>query len=170
MARSQTQKLRLRSLEKLCSPFETKLILNNENQLLCFWKIWAAKETAYKAWQRFTSSKPVYNPSKFSCSFLDENLIMVEAKKLKIEVRLIITSTYIHAYVVNDEYVNEAFTKPQYDAFSAQLNNKNWFIKKTVFNMPILENKITHEKSPISLSHDGSYYAISYPYQVQSKL
>lgn len=161
MAKTQNQKLRSRSLDKTCTPNEIELILEGENQLMCFWKIWAAKESAYKAWQRVAESKTVFNPSQFCCSFVGKNIVSVKIQQFKIDIYLKVTSEYIHAYIDSKNLSHQVFTKAQYFTYLNQLNSKNWIIKKSASNIPSFENKITRENLPISLSHEGRFYAVS---------
>jgi phosphopantetheinyl transferase (holo-ACP synthase) len=167
LAKTQIQKLRPRSLEKVCTPEEIEIIINDKDQLKCFWKIWAAKETAYKSWQRYTYSKPVFNPSQFSCSFLNENAILVKTPSFDITIHLDVTPDYIHAFVDSKEYFNQIYTKTEHVHFLSELSSNNLVIRKSEFNIPLMEHTKTKKTSVISISHDGRFYAISYPSSLQ---
>ncbi len=167
MAKTQTQKLRHRSLEKVCTPVEMEKILNDKDQLKCFWKIWAAKETAYKAWQRYTNSKPVFNPSQFNCSFLNENTILVKTPSFDITIHLDVTPDYIHAFVDCKGYINQIYAKTEHVHFLSELSSNNLVIRKSEFNMPLIKHTKTKKTLFISMSHDGRFYAISYPSSLQ---
>jgi len=161
IAKRQIQNIERRRLEKLFNPTEIEDIINAENQILFYWKLWAAKEAAYKAWQRFTISEPVFNPKYFNCKILSEDKIKVQTSSLKFDINIERKPEYIQAFIEIEEYSNLVFKTTEYQHFISALNEKNWLIEKAQFNIPYIKNKLTEKRFPVSLSHDGRFYALS---------
>ncbi len=160
LAKMQTQKLRPRSLEKICTPVEMEIILNDKNQLKCFWKIWAAKETAYKAWQGFTKATPVFNPKAFRCQVKHEHLILVNTPTFSVNVTLGYTPKYIFAFIKKKDYTHHIYSRKDYLKLIEKLNAQGWFIKKSKLNIPSFQHHKNSESIPVSLSHDADLVAV----------
>ena len=162
-AKHQHQKLRNRCLEKLFQLHEIEYIRSAENPLLAFWYLWSVKESAYKAWQRQTMSKPVFNAHTFSCHNIKANSVYVVKDNFYCEVETVFTSQYIYSQCQSKTRTFKILKSNQdYLRLKNKWFNEGWQIQKTAQGVPYLFNKQKSKYLAISLSHDNRLTAVNY--------
>lgn len=163
-AKTQQHKLEQRCLEKLFNPSEIDYILLHDFPLLVFWKLWAAKEAAYKAWQRKLNVEPIFNPITFKINSFNETKVIVNKNPYKYFVSIKTTSDFIYASIKSKpNLISKIFkTRDEYSNFLKHLKSKGWDIKKNSYGIPFLKYNTSQKKLPISLSHDQNWVALQY--------
>jgi phosphopantetheinyl transferase (holo-ACP synthase) len=162
-ARTQQHKLSPRCLKKLYNPNEIDFITNHNNPLLAFWVLWAAKESAYKAWQSEYDCKPIFNPKSFTCTSIKLNLIQIQNSYFECFVNTIITEDYIYSQCKSLNQNYEIFSsKVEFSLWLNTIFRKGWTIEKCKNGIPYLNHKELIKNIPISISHDNGFYAISW--------
>jgi len=165
-AKDQVHKLRDRCLEKLFVATEIEYIQNHNMPILAFWELWAVKESAYKAWQRSHQVKAVFNPTSFKCQKIEDSLYLVGHKGglQDIKIKIAKTTEFIYASTVSvKQLISKVFdSKKKYQTFITQLNDQGWLVEKDEDNVPVLQNKLSQKKLPVSLTHDHNWYAIQF--------
>jgi phosphopantetheinyl transferase (holo-ACP synthase) len=157
--------LRTRCLEKLFKASEIEHIQTSAEPLLEFWVLWSIKETAYKAWQRATNSKPVFNPVAFEIISYHTSQTCI-ASEVKHECHLFsikteVNSEYIYSYINSRVHYNKVMNKGAYACFSKDLAKKHLVIEKNENQIPWLINTKTRQKNSLSITHDGRFVAFS---------
>lgn len=149
-------------MEKLFSLTEIELIQNHKFPLFEFWRFWSVKESAYKIWQRYANTKPVFNPMDFQITFNGISRFSVQKGHRQFRIKTESTSAYI--YASNDHemlYISKIFSsRERYLNYLEDLSLQGWGLTKNSHQIPKLIHSESHKACPISISHDGDWYAV----------
>ncbi len=157
------------------------------------WLYWAAKEAAWKVWNR-RSAQRLLNPKSFQVKNVrwegSEASFEVQGPRLNLKGTATINDDFLHAVVVaGNQYVITASVCPQ-GALEQSLNQDSFLTKHLYFNQPKSDSPHSNPQIslsrnilgipsleiagnvldlPISLSHHGSWaaYAYVYPHRTQ---
>ena len=150
-------------MKKLFNTPEINYINNHEEPILAFWHLWSVKESAYKAWQRQTKSKPVFNAYTFFCQNIKANPILVVKDDFNCEIKTTFSTHYIYSQC-QSEALTSIILKSNFDY--SRLKNKwydeGWQIIKTTQGIPYLYNKQKRIFTAISLSHNNQFTAVNF--------
>lgn len=163
-----------RFLDKLFTDQEQELIKRSSNTFTTIWELWAAKESAYKAYIQNHPGR-FYNPKAFSCVGTE-----VCYKDFKIKVQTSIHHGYIYAETCSNKNILRNIIK-----VSSQARKQGDTLKRSVlnelsriFNIDIQSLRIASDDSGVpklyqahsqldvdlSLTHHGSYAAYTLAY------
>jgi phosphopantetheinyl transferase (holo-ACP synthase) len=145
LAKVQSNWMRPRYLEKICTNPELAFIQQSFNPALEIWKLWSRKEAAYKIYNRETGIRGFF-PWKISCS-LRENTIENDNDFV-----IIGTEKYLTKTIVNNEYVYTIAVKSLlfFDQI-IELDVAQKIIK--INDLPFLNNTL----QPVSITHHGRF-------------
>lgn len=142
------------------------MITSSDHPLQTFWVLWSVKESAYKAWQRHSGSKPVFNPLAFNIihfQVCDKGLrSSVKLRDFSVDVKTKITSEYIYSYCDVPSIANEIVPFDDRCRILEKLEERQWILCKSASNIPELQHTKSKEKKQISFSHDGRFTAYYY--------
>ena len=132
-----------------------------------YWVLWSIKESSYKAWQRHTKSKPIFNPIHFrvrsQCILSKNNLTsIVQTDGFSFNVDTEFSDEYVYSYCHLPEASHLILPFTQFNSYLKGLKDKGLVLQKSTSNVPHLLELKTQTKRPLSLSHDGRFCAINY--------
>ena len=131
--------------------------------ILAFWHLWSVKESDYKAWQRQTKSKPVFNACTFSCHNIKANSVQVVKNDFYCEVDTVYTPQYIYSQCRSTTSTFEILKSNQdYLKLKNKWYKDGWVIIKNAQDIPYLYNKQKGKFLAISLSHDNHLSAVNF--------
>ena len=135
-------------LDKIFSPQEQCLILNNPNSELIVWNLWSRKEAAYKIYNRITGIRG-YFPWKLECHYTDENSGTVSIDGFLFYTQTQITNDYIYSIAVSEISILNKIKSVK------SLEN----IKKEN-GIPNFYDAVLNTVSPVSITHHGQFQKI----------
>ena len=145
LAKVQSNWMRPRYLEKICTKTELAFIQKSLNPALEIWKLWSRKEAAYKIYNRETGIRGFF-PWKIVCS-LRKNTVENDTDFVIID-----TEKYFTKTIVNSEYVYTIAAKSLlfFDQI-IELNAAQKIIK--INDLPFIEDTL----QPVSITHHGRF-------------
>lgn len=167
-------------LNKVFTDEEQELIANSCYANISIWKLWAAKESAYKLFVQ-QGLQPEFAPKKLICKTRNNHLL-VSTRNYKTQVHCIVNSQWIYAQTIpeNSKVVNGCFRLDSNTYFIQSKNVELALKQKTseIFEMDICDinitkamnniPKLTHKNTVlpvnISLTHHGYFgaYALAF--------
>ena len=157
-------------LAKVFSTEEQMQILTSNYPEQLVWLFWSMKEATYKIINR-ESSKRFYSPKKFYCK-LDGTDGLVNFEGRIYYTKTVINANLIHT-ISSTKKTNLACIQTYYGEnkhdYLSEFNAKslNYFIEKNADGIPNLIDKKNSERYAVSISHHGSYLAISAHFLLQ---
>ena len=167
-----------RKITRLFSEEEKENIEASRNQILMTAIYWSMKESTYKCINRERRER-VYSPISFECHLNKNNSGYVIYEKIKYDCKIDVFDNYIHTKTVKnenlkmDELILEISEK-SYDLREKQAKSRftQWIadqLNACSFQVEITKERtvpfylLDKKKFPLSISHDGNYYAFYYP-------
>ncbi|MES2448655.1 MAG: 4'-phosphopantetheinyl transferase superfamily protein [Bacteroidota bacterium] len=172
LAATQSNWRRKGYLQKIFTEQEQDLIANATNQDQMVWLLWSMKEAAYKI-VNIEIGERFYRPKSFECiPNFSEHPIIGKATYEDFELDTVSE--------LNENFVNTTATSEQNRKLEHYLlNNPNTYIEdfnknsfqfrlvKNEANLPTIQDILTEEYGPASVSHHGRYVAIVHPSQFE---
>jgi phosphopantetheinyl transferase (holo-ACP synthase) len=169
-----------RFLNKVFTDEEQELITNSCYANISIWKLWAAKESAYKLFVQ-QGLQPEFAPKKMTCK-KENNHILVSTRNYKTRVHCIANSKWVYAQTISEnfKFVNGCFRLDSNTYFIQsktvelalkqktskifQIDICDINITKAINNIPKLTYKNTFLPVNISLTHHGYFgaYALAF--------
>ena len=159
-------------LQKIFTLQEQELIANATDQDQMVWLLWSMKEAAYKI-VSIEIGERFYSPKSFDC-FLD--LSQFSAKGHVIFERYIfntaseITKSYISTTATseNNRHI-KSYLFPNSTSYINEFNKFSllFLLTKNEVNLPTIQDMLTQEFCPASVSHHGRYVSIVHPIQFE---
>lgn len=159
-------------MSKVFSEEEMNQIINSNDPELCLWKLWAMKETAYKAHQRSFDLPRKLNPKAFSCVLdISNSGGKVSIDDSVYDIELNITSGYLHATSSSEKVSKNVFQINKDSAFDLitvitdnyHFTTEDFSIKKNAHGIPSIVAEDHSIEIPFSLSHHGKFTAFAIP-------
>ncbi len=162
-AKPQTHKLRQRSLEKLFNLKEIQYIKSQQDPMLAYWQLWSVKESAYKAWQRLNQTRPVFNPKRFLCCDIQQDIVCVAYDDFQCKVMTLYTKDYIYSQCDSEECNYHIFySEVSYRDWLSELLKQDWILEKSEYNIPNFFNTKTQKTVPVSITKDFDYVGVAW--------
>ncbi len=163
---------RIDVLKKILTPTEADWFLTLPHRFMAIWALWAAKEAAYKAYQR-RFHRPFNNPKNIDLTAFEES----KEKRFECRGRIYSFETEITIYT-GRHFIYAFATAPdspphrhlfyskiqenQFEAHASEYYQRNLHLRKDQRNHPILQDE-AGKKIEISKTHDGPLTAFSIP-------
>lgn len=148
LARKESNWKRKGFLDKVFSPQEQYLILNNQDPELTLWSLWTRKEASYKIYNRITGIRG-YFPERLQCHYIDENSGTVSIDNLVFHTKTQLTNDYIYSIAVSET--------PIFDKIKSLESLEN--IKKEN-GIPYILDPIFNIINPVSITHHGRFQRV----------
>ena len=151
-------------LSKVFNAEEQEEILNSDYPDLLVWLFWSMKEATYKIINRERLTR-FYSPTKFSCKRNGKDCYVTFGSNIYYT-NSVITENFIHT-IASTQKKNLARIQTYYSQYKPnyvfEFNTKyaHYFIEKNANGIPYLVNKARGKSDTLSISHHGSYLAIS---------
>ncbi|RZL40220.1 MAG: 4-phosphopantetheinyl transferase family protein, partial [Pedobacter sp.] len=155
-------------LQKIFTEKEQDLIANVKDQDQMVWLLWSMKEAAYKIVNR-QSLKRFYSPTKFSCT-INGNIGTVTFEHQIIYTRSEISENYINTTATSEHNRKLERYLLHHPATYIEDFNKlshKFELTKNEANLPTIQDLLTEEFGPASVSHHGRYVSIVHPTQFE---
>lgn len=159
LARQSSDIFRPRYFEKILNASELNFVENSKNQFLYFWRIWTLKEAAYKAFQRLLLFDDFFNPSLFSTKMINDEMASVSFQNQSLDFETETNSDFIYSWTSSVQHNVLGYSKFKVLAkLNQDLSSKSFDVNKDINGLPFA--KIFQQKTPISISHHGRFYAL----------
>jgi phosphopantetheinyl transferase (holo-ACP synthase) len=148
LAREKSDWKRKGFLNKIFTPREQNLILNDSNPDVMVWNLWSRKEAAYKVFNRKTGISG-YFPLRLQCQFENANSGVVTIDNTVIYTQTQITQSFVYTVAVEDVGLFGEIKN---------LENRIGVLKEN--QVPYRLNSVSKRKFPVSITHHGRYEQI----------
>ena len=172
LAATQSNWRRKGYLQKISTEQEQELILNATDQNQMVWLLWSMKEAAYKI-VTIEVGERFYSPRSFEC-FVDLSNSPCKGKvvfeEFSFETVSEVTEDYINTTATSEYNCKiEPYLFQNSATYIEDFNklSHHFMLTKNEVNLPIIQDLLTEEFCPASISHHGRYISIVHPSQFE---
>lgn len=177
-AASQSDPTRKNYISKIFTEKEQIILKNTEKIFIQVWILWAMKEAAYKANQRYHNLQRYFNPKKLECTIVNQSSTLVKGivtvEDLEYHSVVTITEEYMHAIaaplqqedLISDIFIGPVNLKEEFLlAFSnlSQIPTRYLSIHKNQNQVPYIYVDGRRMEQAFSLSHHGNFSGFTLP-------
>lgn len=158
----------IRFLSKIFSEKEISQLDEQDDPELSIWKMWAMKETAYKAHQRIFQFAARFDPLSYTCD-LNEFHIIKDAAIYHIKINQ--DKDHLYAWLATEpiDHIKIPYSSTYWNDFTRQFYNRSGIgpedikICKNELGIPELAFNNNSTRLPVSITHHGRFAAICFP-------
>lgn len=148
LARKESNWERKGFLDKIFSPDEKCLILNDSKPEIMVWNLWSRKEAAYKIYNRITGIRE-YFPQKLLCHYENEKSGVISIEGFVFHSKTQVSTEYIYTMAVTEISI--------FDRIKSLESLEN--IKKEN-GIPFILDSCSNALIPVSITHHGRFQRV----------
>ncbi|WP_051201469.1 4'-phosphopantetheinyl transferase superfamily protein [Christiangramia portivictoriae] len=158
----------IRFLSKIFSEKEISQLAKQDNPELSIWKIWAMKETAYKAHQRIFQFTARFDPLSYIC---DLNELHIKKDAAIYDIKIDQDKEHLYAWLATEpiDHIKIPYSSDYWNDFTRQFCHRTGIeledikIYKNKFGIPELAFNNNSTRLPVSITHHGRFAAVCFP-------